>query len=111
MRTPLAESSRPPARIRQTAPQPIVEPLFQAGSQGSMTDYMLCPGTNSLLEFAAAAAVAASRILRQHMYDVQLRGALALVRGSIAEMQTGEGKTLAAVPAIAWLPLNGRAYM
>ena len=70
-----------------------------------MTDYMLCPGTNSLLEFAAAAAVAvaASRILRQHMYDVQLRGALALVRGSIAEMQTGEGKTLAAVPAIAWL--------
>ena len=37
------------------------------------------------------------------MYDVQLRGALALARGSIAEMQTGEGKTLAAVPAVAWL--------
>jgi preprotein translocase subunit SecA len=37
------------------------------------------------------------------MFDVQLMGALALTRGSIAEMQTGEGKTLAAVPAIAWL--------
>jgi preprotein translocase subunit SecA len=36
------------------------------------------------------------------MFDVQLHGALALTRGSIAEMQTGEGKTLAAVPAIAW---------
>src|SRR3954468_5001537 len=36
------------------------------------------------------------------MYDVQLRGALAPTRGSIAEMQTGEGKTLAAVPAISW---------
>jgi preprotein translocase subunit SecA len=36
------------------------------------------------------------------MFDVQLRGALALARGSIAEMQTGEGKTLAAVPAISW---------
>jgi preprotein translocase subunit SecA len=31
-----------------------------------------------------------------------LRGALALARGSIAEMQTGEGKTLTAVPAISW---------
>src|SRR5262249_40743939 len=28
---------------------------------------------------------------------------MALARGSIAEMQTGEGKTLAAVPAVAWL--------
>ncbi|MBV8905518.1 MAG: hypothetical protein JOZ22_17955, partial [Acidobacteriia bacterium] len=58
---------------------------------------------NGLLEFMAAAAVAASRVLGQEMYDVQLRGALALARGSIAEMQTGEGKTLAAVPAVAWL--------
>jgi preprotein translocase subunit SecA len=33
---------------------------------------------------------------------VQIEGALALARGSIAEMQTGEGKTLAAVPAVAW---------
>jgi preprotein translocase subunit SecA len=56
-----------------------------------------------MLQFMAAATVAASRILGQDMYDVQLRGALALARGSIAEMQTGEGKTLAAVPAIAWL--------
>jgi preprotein translocase subunit SecA len=58
---------------------------------------------NCLLQFMAAAAVAASRVLGQEMYDVQLRGALALARGSIAEMQTGEGKTLAAVPAVAWL--------
>src|SRR5437667_11892451 len=58
---------------------------------------------SGLLQFMAAVAVAASRILGQDMYDVQLRGALALTRGSIAEMQTGEGKTLAAVPAVAWL--------
>src|SRR5579884_685808 len=56
----------------------------------------------SLPECFAAAAVIASRCLGQEMFDVQLRGALALVRGRIAEMQTGEGKTLAAVPAIAW---------
>jgi preprotein translocase subunit SecA len=56
-----------------------------------------------LAQFMAAAAIAASRVLGQEMYDVQLRGALALARGSIVEMQTGEGKTLAAVPAVAWL--------
>src|SRR5216683_2641604 len=58
---------------------------------------------SGLLQFMAAVAVAASRILGQEMYDVQLRGALALARGSIAEMQTGEGKTLDSVPAVAWL--------
>lgn len=63
---------------------------------------------NGLLEFMAAAAVAVSRILGLEMYDVQLRGALALARGSIAEMQTGEGKTLAAVPAVAWLARERR---
>lgn len=63
--------------------------------------------TKDLAQFMAAGAVAASRILGQDMHDVQLRGALALVRGSVAEMQTGEGKTLAAVPAIAWFAREG----
>ncbi|MDE3199081.1 MAG: accessory Sec system translocase SecA2 [Acidobacteriota bacterium] len=54
-------------------------------------------------EYVAIAASAALRVLNERMFDVQLRGALALIRGGIAEMQTGEGKTLAAVPAIAWL--------
>jgi preprotein translocase subunit SecA len=50
----------------------------------------------------AASAVAAARALGQEMFDVQIQGALALARGGIAEMQTGEGKTLAAVPAVVW---------
>jgi preprotein translocase subunit SecA len=41
------------------------------------------------------------------MFDVQLQGALALAKGRIAEMQTGEGKTLAAVPAIVWYASQG----
>lgn len=41
------------------------------------------------------------------MFDVQLQGALALARGRIAEMQTGEGKTLACTPAVAWLAREG----
>src|SRR5581483_5083309 len=63
---------------------------------------------NDLLRLLAVTAVIASRVLGQDMFDVQLRGALALARGSIAEMQTGEGKTLAAVPAIAWYAREGR---
>ena len=63
--------------------------------------------TDDLLPLIAATAVIASRVLGQSMFDVQLRGALALTRGSIAEMQTGEGKTLAAVPAVAWYARQG----
>ena len=59
--------------------------------------------TAELLPLIAGTAVIAERVLGERMFDVQLRGALALTRGSIAEMQTGEGKTLTAVPAIAWL--------
>jgi preprotein translocase subunit SecA len=61
-----------------------------------------------LLTVVAVTAVVASRVLGQDMFDVQLRGTLALARGSIAEMQTGEGKTLAAVPAVAWYAREGR---
>ncbi len=62
---------------------------------------------NDLFTAIAATAVAAERVLQQAMFDVQLRGTLALARGSIAEMATGEGKTLAAVPAIAWYARTG----
>ena len=64
--------------------------------------------TDILPAWIALAATAASRVLGQEMFDVQLRGALALARGSIAEMQTGEGKTLAAVPAISWFAREHR---
>jgi preprotein translocase subunit SecA len=56
----------------------------------------------------AVAAVVAARLLGLVMFDVQLQGALALAEGKIAEMQTGEGKTLAAVPAIAWYARQGQ---
>jgi len=47
-------------------------------------------------------AVTAKRMLGLDLFDVQIRGALALARGRIAEMQTGEGKTVACTPAVAW---------
>jgi preprotein translocase subunit SecA len=63
--------------------------------------------TLDLPEMLALTAVAAERVLRLKMFEVQLQGALALAGGKIAEMQTGEGKTLAAVPAAVWFAREG----
>ncbi|MEN9561064.1 MAG: hypothetical protein RIQ56_337, partial [Candidatus Parcubacteria bacterium] len=55
---------------------------------------------NSLEELApeafAAVREASSRVLGQRHYDVQLIGGMILHNGDIAEMRTGEGKTLVA---------------
>lgn len=53
-----------------------------------------------LPEAFAAIREAAKRILKQRHFDVQLVGGIVLHRGQIAEMKTGEGKTL-----VATLPL------
>ncbi|MDY7019690.1 MAG: preprotein translocase subunit SecA [Chloroflexota bacterium] len=53
-----------------------------------------------LPEAYAAVREAAKRTLRQRHFDVQLIGGLVLHQGKIAEMKTGEGKTL-----VATLPL------
>jgi preprotein translocase subunit SecA len=57
---------------------------------------------STLPEVVAATAVVASRVLGIQMFDEQLQAALGLAEGHIVEMQTGEGKTLAAVPAVVW---------
>ena len=49
-----------------------------------------------LVEAFAAAREAAKRTLGQRHFDVQLLGGIALHQGKIAEMKTGEGKTLVA---------------
>jgi preprotein translocase subunit SecA len=49
-----------------------------------------------LPEAFAVVREAAKRVLSQRHYDVQLMGGMVLHRGQIAEMRTGEGKTLVA---------------
>jgi preprotein translocase subunit SecA len=53
-----------------------------------------------LVEAFAVVREAAKRVLGQRHYDVQLIGGMVLHSGSIAEMKTGEGKTLVATPAV-----------
>ena len=50
----------------------------------------------------------ASRVLGQRHFDVQLMGGLALHEGNVAEMKTGEGKTLVATAPVYLNALTGR---
>ena len=52
-----------------------------------------------LPEAFALAREAAFRILKERPYDVQVMGSIVLHRGKIAELKTGEGKTLMVVAA------------
>jgi len=56
----------------------------------------------------AACREAASRTLHQRHFDVQLLGGIVLHRGQIAEMRTGEGKTLTATLAVYLNALDGK---
>ncbi len=62
-----------------------------------------------LPEAFATVREAAKRVLGQRHYDVQMVGGIVLHRGEIAEMRTGEGKTLVATLAcyLNALPGNG----
>ena len=61
-----------------------------------------------LPEAFATVREAARRTLGQRHYDVQLIGGIALHRGEIAEMKTGEGKTLVATLAVYLNALPGK---
>ncbi|HEY0104016.1 MAG TPA: preprotein translocase subunit SecA [Brevundimonas sp.] len=56
----------------------------------------------------AVAREASKRVLGQRQYDVQLAGGMILHDGGIAEMRTGEGKTLVAVAPVYLNALSGK---
>ena len=59
----------------------------------------------------ALVQVAASRQLGMQHYDCQLQGGYAMCRGNIAEMRTGEGKTLTATLPMFVHALAGRGAL
>ena len=61
-----------------------------------------------LVEAFATVREAAKRTLGQRHFDVQLMGGLVLHRGQIAEMKTGEGKTLVATLPVYLNALTGK---
>ena len=61
-----------------------------------------------LVKAFATVREAAKRTLGQRHFDVQLMGGMVLHRGQIAEMKTGEGKTLVATLAVFLNALSGQ---
>ena len=61
-----------------------------------------------LPEAFAVVREASKRVLGQRQYDVQLAGGMILHQGGIAEMRTGEGKTLVAVAPVYLNALTGK---
>ncbi|MFJ6025212.1 preprotein translocase subunit SecA [Brevundimonas sp. NPDC092305] len=61
-----------------------------------------------LNEAFAVAREASRRVLGQRQYDVQLAGGMILNEGGIAEMRTGEGKTLVAIAPAYLNALSGK---
>ena len=59
-------------------------------------------------EAFAAVREASVRVMKMRHFDVQIMGALALHQGKIAEMGTGEGKTLTATLAVYLNALSGK---
>ena len=85
------------ARVNQM--EPLMEELDDAALLGKTAEFRRRLESGEALddlEVEAFATVreAAKRTLGQRHYDVQVVGAGALHRGMIAEMRTGEGKTL-----------------
>ena len=70
-------------------------------AQGEMLDDLL-------IESFAVVREAAWRVLGQRHFDVQIMGGMALHFGWIAEMKTGEGKTLVSTLPVYLNALNGR---
>ena len=62
---------------------------------------------NLIIEVFACVREAAKRTINERPYDVQLIGALVLHQGKIAEMKTGEGKTLVSTLAAFLNSLSG----
>ncbi|MDD5481834.1 MAG: preprotein translocase subunit SecA [Candidatus Shapirobacteria bacterium] len=63
---------------------------------------------NLLPEAFALVREAAKRTIGQRHFDVQMMAAIALFEGKIIEQKTGEGKTLAATPALFLRALEGK---
>lgn len=61
-----------------------------------------------LPEAFATAREAAFRVIGEKPYKVQIEGSIAMHRGDIAEMKTGEGKTLTATMAVYLNALEGK---
>jgi preprotein translocase subunit SecA len=93
--------------------EPSIEPLTDDELKGKTVEFRerIAQGESLddlLPEAFAVCREAAKRVLGERHYDVQLLGAIVLHQGKIAEMKTGEGKTLTSTAAVYLNALSGK---
>ncbi|MCI4440829.1 preprotein translocase subunit SecA [Tibeticola sp.] len=89
------------ARLDDDALKAKTEAFKQRLQQGETLDALLP-------EAFAVVREASKRVMKMRHFDVQLMGGIALHQGKIAEMRTGEGKTLTATLPVYLNALTGR---
>jgi preprotein translocase subunit SecA len=99
--------------LKINALEPKIQALSDAELRGKTDEFKarLAKGEtlDQLLEEAfAVVREGARRVLGQRHYDVQLVGGMVLHQGGIAEMRTGEGKTLVATAPVYLNALTGK---
>src|SRR5437868_15120621 len=83
--------------IGRAAPNGVAEPPLESISSKLKGDPILEEALTEVLpEAFAVVREAGKRVLNMRHFDVQLIGGTVLHQGKIAEMKTGEGKTLVA---------------
>lgn len=99
------------AKINGLEPEfePLADDILKAKTTEFKARFEEGESLDDLLpEAFAVVREAAKRTLGQRHYDVQLMGGITLHRGEIAEMRTGEGKTLVATLAVYLNALSDR---
>jgi len=93
--------------------EPSIEPLSDDELKGKTIEFRERVSKGESLddllpEAFAVCREAGKRVLGERHYDVQLIGAIVLHQGRIAEMKTGEGKTLTSTAAVYLNALSGK---
>ncbi len=91
------------AELEQETPEELRERMGELRERASGGDSL----DDLLPECFAIVRETGKRVMRMRHFDVQLIGAMALHEGCIAEMRTGEGKTLTATLAVVLNSLGG----
>lgn len=96
--------AQPTAKLSNEALQQKTQEFKQRLANGETLD-------NLLPEAFAAIREAAKRILGMYPYAVQVLGGIIMHEGNIAEMKTGEGKTLTAIMPLYLNALSGQSTL
>src|SRR5208282_3468879 len=95
-------------RLSSIADEPEAEPDRQREIEAERSEVLKVVLDELLEEAFAVVREVGRRVLNMRHFDVQLIGGMVLHEGKIAEMKTGEGKTLVATLPVYLNALSGR---